>query len=320
MKHWLITLSFAFLASAAHALPTVTEVQAEIQKGNYAQAQTMMREVVVAKPGNAKAHYIYAEILAHNARFADSAEQARLARELDPAIKFTSPEKFRAFEQLLEREQQRAKPSVTAPVDSSVRSRAAAPAAPAPLPERSQGVPSWVWIAGLAGLGFVAWRMLSNRKAANSTNLAPGQSYSTATAPNARPNYGAAPIPNPGQNFGPGAVPGQAGMGGGMMGGGMGGGMGSGMMGVGLGVAGGLAAGMLAEKLLHGGHDTPSRAEPPLDRNSFADNPAAAPERNDAAQALEDRSVDFGNGNDWGDAGSSDAGSVDMGSGGGDDW
>ena len=53
MKRWLITLSFAVLASAAHALPTVTEVQAEVQKGNYAQAQTMMREVVVAKPGNA---------------------------------------------------------------------------------------------------------------------------------------------------------------------------------------------------------------------------------------------------------------------------
>ena len=316
MKRWLITLSFAFLASAAHALPTVTEVQAEIQKGNYAQAQTMMREVVVAKPGNAKAHYIYAEILAHNARFADSAEQARLARELDPALKFTSPEKFRAFEQLLEREQQRARPSVSAPVDSSARSRPAA--APAPLPERSQGVPSWVWIAGLAGLGFVAWRMLSNRKVANSSNLAAGQSYAAAAALNSRPNYGAAPIPGPGQNFGPGAGPGPSGMGGGMMGGGMGGGMGSGMMGVGLGVAGGLAAGMLAEKLLHGGHDTTSRTEPALDRNSFADN--SAPPPNDAAQALEDRSVDFGNGNDWSDAGSSDAGPVDMGSGGGDDW
>ena len=311
MKRWLITLSFAFLASAAHALPTVTEVQAEVQKGNYAQAQTMMREVVVAKPGNAKAHYIYAEILAHNARFADSAEQARLARELDPALKFTSPEKFRAFEQLLEREQQRARPSVSAPVDSSARPAAAA--APAPLPERSQGVPSWVWIAGLAGLGFVAWRMLGNRQAANSSNPAAGQSYSTANALNARPNYGAAPIPNPGQNFGPGAGPGPSGMGGGM-----GGGMGSGMMGVGLGVAGGVAVGMLAEKLLHGGHDSTTRAEPALDRNSFSDN--SAPQRNDAAQALEDRSVDFGNGNDWGDAGSSDAGSVDMGSGGSDDW
>lgn len=310
MKRWLITLSFAFLASAAHALPSVAEVQAEVQKGNYTQAQTMMREVVVAKPGNAKAHYIYAEILAHNARFADSAEQARLARELDPALKFTSPEKFRAFEQLLEREQQRARPSVSAPIDSSTRSRPAA-AAPAPLPERSQGVPSWVWIAGLAGIGFVAWRMLGNRNAAGSSNLPAGQSYSAASAVNARPAYGAAPIPNPGQNFGQGTGPG-------MMGGGMGGGMGSGMMGVGLGVAGGLAAGMLAEKLLHGGHDTTSRAETPLDRNSFADNPA--PERNDAAQALEDRSVDFGSGNDWGDAGSSDAGSVDMGSGGGDDW
>ena len=314
MKRWLITLSFAFLASAAHALPTVTEVQAEIQKGNYAQAQTMMREVVVAKPGNAKAHYIYAEILAHNARFADSAEQARLARELDPAIKFTSPEKFRAFEQLLEREQQRAKPSVTTPVDSSSRGRPAAitTAAPTPLPERSQGVPSWVWIAGLAGLGFVAWRMLGNRKAANSSNMAAAQSYGAASALSPRPNYGAAPIPNAGQNFGPGAGPGTAGMGG------MGGGMGSGMMGVGLGVAGGLAAGMLAEKLLHGGHDSTSRAEPPLDRNSFADTPT--PDRNNAAQALEDRSVDFGNGNDWGDAGSSDAGSVDMGSGDGDGW
>ena len=312
MNRWLISLSFAFLASAAHALPTVTEVQAEIQKGNYAQAQTMMREVVVAKPGNAKAHYIYAEILAHNARFADSAEQARLARELDPALKFTSPEKFRAFEQLLEREQQRARPSVSAPVDSSSRSRPAA-AAPAPLQERSQGIPSWVWIAGVAGLGFVAWRMLGNRKAVSSSNLVAGQSYGAASALNPRPNYGAAPIPNPGQNFGPGAGQGPSGMGGGMSGG-----MGSGMMGVGLGVAGGLAAGMLAEKLLHGGHDTASRAETPLDRNSFADAPA--PDRNDAAQALEDRSVDFGNGNDWGDAGSSDAGSVDMGTGGGDDW
>lgn len=312
MKRWLITLSFAFLASAAHALPSVAEVQAEVQKGNYAQAQTMMREVVVAKPGNAKAHYIYAEILAHNARFADSAEQARLARELDPALKFTSPEKFRAFEQLLEREQQRARPSVSAPIDSSTRSRPAA-AAPAPLPERSQGVPSWIWIAGLAGLGFIAWRMLGNRNAASSSNLPAGQSYSAASALNPRPAYGAAPIPNPGQNFGPGPGPAPSGMGGGMMGGGMG----SGLMGVGLGVAGGVAAGMLAEKLLHGGHES-SRADTPLDRNSFADTPA--PDRNDAAQALEDRSVDFGSGNDWGDAGSSDAGSVDMGSGGGDDW
>lgn len=307
MKRWLITLSFAFLASAAHALPSVAEVQAEVQKGNYAQAQTMMREVVVAKPGNAKAHYIYAEILAHNARFADSAEQTRLAKELDPALKFTSPEKFRAFEQLLEREQQRARPSVAAPVDSSIRSRPAA-AAPAPLPQRSEGVPSWVWIAGLAGLGFVAWRMLGNRSAANASNPPAGQSYSAATPFNPRPTYGATPVPNAGQNFGPGS---------GMMGGGMGGGVGSGMMGVGLGVAGGLAAGMLAEKLLHGGHDT-SRADSPVERNSFADTPA--PERNEAAQALEDRSVDFGSGNDWGDAGSSDAGSVDMGSGGGDDW
>ena len=64
----------------AWAAPTVDAVQAEVQRGNYAQAETMMQEVVNARPGSAKAHYIYAEILAHNKRFDEAAKQAASAR------------------------------------------------------------------------------------------------------------------------------------------------------------------------------------------------------------------------------------------------
>ena len=84
-------------------------------------------------------------------------------------------------------------------------------------------------------------------------------------------------------------------------------------MGMGLAATGGVAAGMLAEKLLDRGQGQ-RRDESLFDRGSVT-NPT--PVRDDDARALEDRSVDFGTGNDW-DAGSPDSGSVDMGGGGGD--
>ncbi len=116
MKRWLTGLAFAVLTVAAFALPTVGNVESEVQKGNYAQAESMMREVVAAKPGSGKAHYILAEILAHNDRFADAAREVALARQLDPTLGFTQPDKFRSFEQLLNREQQRARaPATQAP-------------------------------------------------------------------------------------------------------------------------------------------------------------------------------------------------------------
>ena len=80
----------ALWSAAAFALPTSNDVQAAVKSGDYPKAETMMQEVVAAKPQSAKAHYLYAEILAHDAKFTDAAAQARQARELDPALSFTS--------------------------------------------------------------------------------------------------------------------------------------------------------------------------------------------------------------------------------------
>jgi hypothetical protein len=273
----------------------VDAVQAEVQKGRYAQAETMMQEVVAAKPGSARAHYIYAEILAHNKRFDEARRQVSAAREIDPALSFTEPAKFRSLEQLLSREAQAEKPApaLAAPV---MRESPRAPVEP----QRSQGIPGWVWAFGLAGVAAVIW-MMSRRRSA-----APG---------------GAAMAPAMG------GVGGVGGMGGGIGPTGYGpgyaqpGSSGPGMLGVGLAAAGGVAAGMLAERLLDGGrrevggNAAVGGGGSGLVPGMFDDVPGNAP-----ARELEDRPIDFGNGDGWGagdPGGDSGGGGGDGGDGGG---
>ena len=69
MKRIFLMAVLMVLAATAFALPSVETVQAQVQHGNYAQAESMMREVLVARPDSARAHYVYAEILAHDRHF-----------------------------------------------------------------------------------------------------------------------------------------------------------------------------------------------------------------------------------------------------------
>ena len=270
MRKWILTALLAAFAAVAWALPTLQEVETEVQAGRYAQAETMMREVVDAKPGSAKAHYIYAEILAHQGKVALAAAEAQKARVIDPDVKFTDPEKFRAFEAALLRAQQPA----TRSVQDARLPRNAAPAAPA-----SHGIPSWIWLAGLVVVGVLLWRGFSrSRNAAMASNG--GYGGSVAGQPGVPGPYG------PG-GYGTGAVPPgyppQR----------------SGMLGTGLAAAGGVAAGMLASELLHrrGEHSADGTNAGP----GYFDPPDAG------SSALEDRPIDFGNGGDW-DAGGGDVG------------
>ena len=228
MKRLLAMLAFVamgLVSAAAFALPSVTDVQAEVQKGNYAQAEVLMRDVVAAKPGSAKAHYVYAEILAHNKRFEFALQEARLAQQLDPAIGFTQPDKFKSFEQLLEREQR-----ATTSAGGTAAGTGTAVQAPRAAAQRSSGIPGWIWGAGFAVIAVLLWRMFSARR--NAQSMAPA--------------YGGMQSGGYGPNYSP-----------------MGGGQGSGMLGTGLAAAGGFAAGMLAEKLLDGHRDGGSSSASP---------------------------------------------------------
>jgi hypothetical protein len=254
---------------AAMALPSAEDVQAATQRGDYAGAERLMREVLTAKPDSARGHYVLAEILAHERRFGDAAEHTRRARSLDPAIKFTDPAKFQAFEALIEREQ-RSEAGATQP-----RGTAVAPMARAE-PMRQASGPGLGTIFLLIG-GLIIFIMLVSAWMRRRTAMQPPMAMSTAGG------YGAAPMGYP-----------PGGMGGPMAGGG------PGLMGVGLAAAGGVAAGMLAEKLLHGHDDDnyrrgdggASAAPGGMIPGSFEDNSAA----NDLAS----RDVDFGSGDGWG--------------------
>lgn len=285
-----LLLCLALLSSlwlgTAHALPTVSEVQSAVQRGDYPAAEKMMREVVAAKPDSARGHYVLAEILAHQRQFKEAVEQVGRAKALDPAIKFTDPTKFAAFEHQLQREQAaEAKPPVPAAVNVPPPVRAV------PVEQsRGGGVPVWLLVAGAIVFIWLAAGWMRRRNAAQTMSSQPAMAGGYGAG---GPGYGPA-----GYGPGYGAAPPSSG---------------SGLMGVGLAAAGGVAAGMLAEKLLHEGRDERS-----LPRDSGGGSGLAPGSFNDgsAANDLVSRDIDFGSGgNDWG----GDAGG-DMGGGGSDDW
>lgn len=294
---WLAALCLAFAAAGAWAVPSVDAVQAEVQRGNYAQAETLMREVVAAKPESAKAHYILAEVLAHNRRFDEAAQEARKAQQIDPQLRFTQPQKFRDFEQLLEREKAHTKAISSAPLNPAPAPRAV-PAQPAPQ-AGSSGLPGWLWGVGFAVVAVLLWRMIAARRQASA-----GPAYGAMA-----PAGGYAAGPGPGY-AGPGAAPGY--------GNGWNGapGRGSGMLGTGLAAAGGFAAGMLAEKLLDGSHGA-SGTVPSAPAVDPALGGGLVPGMFDdpAGDQLVERPIDFGSGGDWDSGG----GGGDLGGGGDDD-
>ncbi len=303
MKNSIVALAFVAACTSAWALASTQDVEAAIQQGQYGRAETMMREVVAAKPDSPRAHYIYAEVLAHNGSFSKASTEAAKARELDPALKFTSPEKFRSFELLLQREQNASLSSTTTPLPAPAVIAPARAVQPQPA---STGIPGWIWLVGVAALGFLLFRGLNrSRAAAMPGPYGPGQTTAGGVPMSYGPAGGVAP-------YGTG-MPQQPSAGGGLLG-------------TGLAVAGGVAGGMMLDRLLHHGQDGSANGgnfggfgnaagggNTPLDRVM-----PGAPGLDEAGRQLEDRSIDFGSGNDW----DADGGSVDVGGGsdGGGGW
>jgi uncharacterized membrane protein YgcG len=298
MRRLIVAAFVAVFSFSAFALPSVDDVQAEMVKGNYAHAEEMMGEVVAARPGSARAHYVYAEILAHDKRFGLAAEEAAVARKIDPAIKFTQPDKFTAFEQLLAREQTAAKRATSSP--ARMDSVAAPALRETAQPASGGGMPGWIWGLLVAAIALIAWRMFARARQGGSSVLSGVPGAGVPAAAGAAPGYGT-PYGSPAMPPAPGAP-------------------GHGMLGTGLAVAGGVAAGMLAEKMFEGHRES--------GLSSLA-NPAGgytpgmfdgAPGAEAAARELEERKVDLGSGDGWGggdDSGSSDDGGGSSGDDGG---
>lgn len=273
----------ALLISVASswALPSLQQVEDAVKAGDYAGAETMTREVVSAKPNAAKAHYILAELMAHNKELTQAKGELTKAKELDPAIHFTSLEKFNVFQQELD--------------ESIAKSQAITPVRPltAALGHDDDTTSMVARYSVMALCIFliiyaVSWvfrrqdptpnPVVSRPLASSPTGLG---GYSVPTQAVVQPSSGPS------------------------------------VLGTGLAVAGGVVAGELISDALRGHkrHDSDYR---PSDDNVANNASYSPPSSNDD---LTQRPIDFGNSNDWGDGGQSSSASIDLGggSGGGND-
>ncbi|GAB7523887.1 tetratricopeptide repeat protein [Paraburkholderia sp. 2C] len=88
-------VSLALVSGGAYAaVPTATQVETAIQQQNWQKAGTELQEVLNAHPDNARAHYLYAQVLDQQGRYADALKQVEQAKTLDPQVRFTDPGRF----------------------------------------------------------------------------------------------------------------------------------------------------------------------------------------------------------------------------------
>jgi hypothetical protein len=163
MKKFLsaVFASLLFVSAAAFAVPTVQQIESSMAQGNWQQADAGLSEVLQAHPNNARAHYLYAQVLNREGRYGDALAEVQQAKTLDPQIRFTDPTRFAQTEARIRKDAERA-----GGAGGNTASRAANPfvqqTAPAvqqqsammtQAPQRhGPGIGMWVGIALLFGV------------------------------------------------------------------------------------------------------------------------------------------------------------------------
>jgi tetratricopeptide (TPR) repeat protein len=92
----LLTLLVMLFTTSAWALPSPQDVGKAVEAGNYAEAESMAKEVLTSKPDSAKAHYLLGEVYNREQKYEDAYQQFIQASNLDKTLSFaSSTEKFR---------------------------------------------------------------------------------------------------------------------------------------------------------------------------------------------------------------------------------
>lgn len=279
MKKTLLAFALFSVALAVTAADSPKDVQALIARGDYAGAEAMLRQAVSEHPQSAKAHYVLAEVLAHEGNIGDAKAEAGKAASLDPSIRFTDPTRFQQFQGKLN--QALAPASVTRTPERQAAYGAPAPTEAAP---RAGTFPltGLLVIGGVIALIAFLW---SRRRRAAAPPY-PNAPYGAPQQP-PPPPYGG--YPGYGNNYAP--PPTSSGTGAAVAAG-----------------LGGLAAGALLDEAFRS-----HRGEEPVRDAGFVGGTNDAPSSSQQAyDDLRDEPIDMGNNDSsWDQGGSDDSGSDD---------
>ncbi len=141
----------AYAARANPGVPSLDAVYQMARKGNWPEANAMMRQVLAAYPNSAKAHYVDAEVLAGQGRADAASAELNNARRLDPTLSFASPHSVHELQQQL---------------------AGAHVLAHAPNPVSGRSPWPWFWLAGIA-FTLVAVALLRKRFAVAPPQIMP---------------------------------------------------------------------------------------------------------------------------------------------------
>lgn len=300
----LLAGALALAAPVFAAEPTIHEVYVAAEAGKYTEAQALMDQVLQAHPNSAKAHFVEAELLAKQGKFAAAQQSLAKAQQLSPDLKGVSPEAVTKLRALLADGQKTyaQRPAHT----SGGNNYGSGGYANAP---QSGGISMTAILIiglGLAGFIWLAVRFMQRRQQqqqmVNDNYYNPGGQQ-----PGYAPGGGYPQQPGPGYGqagWGPQAgypQPQQPGMGSRIMGG----------LATGAAVGAGIVAGEALARQFTGGHDSGAANAQP--RNDIVyDDPSA---REDLLRRDDMGGNDFGVSGGWDDGG----GGGDSGGGGG-DW
>jgi hypothetical protein len=270
----------------ALALPAPKDIEAAVSAGRYAQAETMLREVLQEKPNSARAHYELGQVLAHEAKYDEALDQLQRAQTIDDTLKFAnSPEKFKqTLDKITAAASSARLPATTTQTVTPVAADIAPAVAPAPAAPALNLNYVLLGIGALALVAFLIRR--SKAQAARSAMSYPAPSAMPYAAP--RPStagaggFGAQYAPN-GPAYAPGyGSPAQGG---------------SGIGGAVLGGVAGLAAGYALTKAFEGDHHTGKSGDSSAAAPGLADNGGYVPFDASAQPGL--GSFDAGAGDSW---------------------
>ncbi|RQM45413.1 tetratricopeptide repeat protein [Paraburkholderia bannensis] len=154
MKKFLVAVfaSLAFVSGLAFAVPSVQQIESAMSQGDWQRADSGLTEVLQAHPDNARAHYLYAQVLNREGRYADALTQVQQAKQLDPQVRFTQPQRFAQVEAKIRSDAARAGGVTTNRASNPFAQQsqsvapAAAMAAAAPV-RHGPGIGMWIGIA-----------------------------------------------------------------------------------------------------------------------------------------------------------------------------
>lgn len=272
MKKVLMGIVWLFWSVSVLALPAPRDIDAAVKAGDLAGAESMLREVIAAKPTSARAHYELGQVLARAGKLPAARQALTEAERLDPALKFArDPVQFRNLQNAVE-------------LAGGVKT--AAPKAGSHVADRVEAPAGIGWPLGLLiGGGVLAaiWFFLRRASTASPAASYPPANFAASGASGGAAGFGAAGAGTPGAaatglgNFpayGPNGAPAPAGRG-------IGGAL--------LGGAAGLAAGYGLAKLLESGNAEAHTAAAPA--NGLTSQPAT--------EAPDYGAFDAGSGDDW---------------------